>query len=87
MKVGDTLGVCFQSDKSLHFYYKGIDLGPAATGLSGPLYGVVDVYGQAVQATMVDVTVNTGWFVVLVEQENLQNLQQRLILVNAILKY
>ncbi|CAB4005063.1 Hypothetical predicted protein, partial [Paramuricea clavata] len=58
-KVGDKLGVCVQSDGTLHFYYNGVDLGPAASeDLSGPFYGVVDIYGQAVQATILDHTAN-----------------------------
>ncbi|XP_028393670.1 neuralized-like protein 4 [Dendronephthya gigantea] len=52
-KVGDKLGVCIQSDKTLHFYYNGMDLGPATSDLSTPFYGVVDIYGQAVKASIV----------------------------------
>ena len=60
IKVGDKLGVCVQSDKSLHFYYNDVDLGPAASDISGPFYGVVDIYGQAVQASILDATDNKG---------------------------
>lgn len=60
IKVGDKLGVCIQSDKTLHFYYNGMDLGPAASDLSTPFYGVVDIYGQAVQASIVESDANKG---------------------------
>ena len=43
-----------KSDKTLHFYHNGEDLGPAASDLPSPLHAVVDLYGQAVQATIVD---------------------------------
>jgi hypothetical protein len=62
IKVGDKLGLCVQSDGSLHFYYNSVDLGPAASDLSGHFYGVVDIYGQAVQASITDSTANKGWW-------------------------
>ena len=48
------------SDRSLHFFYNGVDLGPAAVDLSGSFYGVVDIYGQAVQASIVNSTSDRG---------------------------
>ena len=60
IKVGDKLGVCVLSDRSLHFFYNGLDLGPAAVDLSGSFYGVVDIYGQAVQASIVSSAADRG---------------------------
>ena len=38
----------------LHFYVNGIDQGPAASNVPPNVYGVIDLYGQAAAATIVD---------------------------------
>jgi len=38
----------------LHFYVNGDDQGPAATNVPDRVYGVIDLYGQAAQATIID---------------------------------
>ena len=54
MQVGDRIGAMRTADGILHFYVNGVDQGPAATGVPPNVYGVIDVYGQAAQATLVD---------------------------------
>ncbi|XP_013418958.1 neuralized-like protein 4 [Lingula anatina] len=56
LKVGDRLGVVRKPDGTLHFYVNGIDQGSAATNIPPNVYGVIDLYGQAAQATIVDST-------------------------------
>ena len=43
-----------KEDGMLHFYVNGVDQGPAASNVPGNVYGVIDLYGQAAQATIVD---------------------------------
>jgi len=38
----------------LHFFVNGIDQGAAASNIPERVYGVIDLYGQAAQATIVD---------------------------------
>jgi hypothetical protein len=38
----------------LHFFVNGIDQGAAASNIPDRVYGVIDLYGQAAQATIVD---------------------------------
>lgn len=56
LQVGDRVGVMRNEDSMLHFYVNGADLGAAATGVPERVYGVIDLYGQAAQATIVDAT-------------------------------
>ncbi|XP_037089582.1 LOW QUALITY PROTEIN: neuralized-like protein 4, partial [Pollicipes pollicipes] len=54
LKVGDRVGVTVHEDGRLHFFVNGVDQGVAALGVPRAVYGVVDLYGQAAQVTMVD---------------------------------
>uniref|UniRef100_A0A8C5F042 Neuralized-like protein 4 n=1 Tax=Gouania willdenowi TaxID=441366 RepID=A0A8C5F042_GOUWI len=54
LKAGDTVGVVRKEDGSLHFFVNGIAQGPAAWNVPPSVYAVVDLYGQAAQATIMD---------------------------------
>ncbi|XP_059607604.1 neuralized-like protein 4 isoform X2 [Phlebotomus argentipes] len=54
LQVGDRVGVVRKDDGVLHFYVNSMDQGPAATGVPEKVYGVIDLYGQAAQASIVD---------------------------------
>ncbi|XP_034336317.2 neuralized-like protein 4 isoform X1 [Magallana gigas] len=56
LKAGDRVGVKRRGDGTLHFYVNGIDQGQGATGVPPNVYGVIDLYGQAAQTTIVDHT-------------------------------
>ena len=53
-KAGDTVGVVRREDGTLHFFVNGMTQGPAAWNVPPGVYAVVDLYGQAAQATIVD---------------------------------
>ena len=53
-QVGDRVGVTVHEDGRLHFFVNGVDQGVAAVGVPRAVYGVVDLYGQAAQVTIVD---------------------------------
>ena len=53
-QVGDRVGVTVHEDGRLHFSVNGVDQGVAAVGVPRAVYGVVDLYGQAAQVTIVD---------------------------------
>ena len=53
-QVGDRVGVKRLRNGTLHFYVNGIDQGAAATNVPNSVYGVIDLYGQAAAATVVD---------------------------------
>ncbi|KAG8229225.1 hypothetical protein J437_LFUL008862 [Ladona fulva] len=53
LKVGDLVGVMKKRNGDLHFFVNGKDLGVTATGINYPVHGVLDLYGNAVQATLV----------------------------------
>ena len=53
-KAGDRVGVRRRADGTLDFYVNGIDQGQAATNVPENVFGVVDLYGQAAQATIID---------------------------------
>lgn len=55
-QAGDRVGVKRRGDGTLHFYVNGIDQGQGATGVPPNVYGVIDLYGQAAQTTIVDHT-------------------------------
>ena len=52
------MGVVRKPDGKLHFYVNGIDQGEAASSVPATVYGVIDLYGQAAQATIIDHTGN-----------------------------
>uniref|UniRef100_A0A8C7D9M1 Neuralized-like protein 4 n=1 Tax=Oncorhynchus kisutch TaxID=8019 RepID=A0A8C7D9M1_ONCKI len=54
LKAGDTVGVVRKEDGSLHFFVNGVAQGPAAWNVPPSVYAVVDLYGQAAQATIMD---------------------------------
>lgn len=54
LQVGDRVGVVRKDDGTLHFWVNGIDQGPAASNVPEKVYGVIDLYGQAAQASIVD---------------------------------
>ena len=39
---------------TVHFFVNGIDQGAAASNVPENVYGVIDLYGQAAQATIID---------------------------------
>ncbi|GAB6019762.1 Neuralized-like protein 4 [Chamberlinius hualienensis] len=54
ISVGDHIGVCRKSNGALHFYLNGVDQGVAATNVPDGVYGAIDLFGQAAQATIVE---------------------------------
>uniref|UniRef100_A0A336MFI2 CSON000929 protein n=1 Tax=Culicoides sonorensis TaxID=179676 RepID=A0A336MFI2_CULSO len=54
LQVGDRVGVLRKDDGVLHFWVNGVDQGPAASNVPEKVYGVIDLYGQAAQASIVD---------------------------------
>ncbi|RZF44339.1 hypothetical protein LSTR_LSTR006889 [Laodelphax striatellus] len=55
LQVGDRVGVIVRNNGgSLHFLVNGVDQGEAATNIHPRVYGVIDLYGQAAQATILD---------------------------------
>ncbi|KAF2900858.1 hypothetical protein ILUMI_05336 [Ignelater luminosus] len=54
LQVGDRVGVVRKESGLLHFFVNGVDQGTAATNVAERVYGVIDLYGQAVEATIVD---------------------------------
>ncbi|XP_076180899.1 neuralized E3 ubiquitin protein ligase 4 [Ptiloglossa arizonensis] len=56
LQVGDRVGVMRKDNATLHFYVNGADQGAAVLNVPERVYGVIDLYGQATQATIVDNT-------------------------------
>lgn len=54
LQVGDRVGVVRKDDGTLHFWVNGVDQGPAATNVPERVFGVIDLYGQAAQASIID---------------------------------
>lgn len=54
LTTGDRVGVVRRANGVLHFYVNGQDQGPAAGHVPESIYGVVDLYGQAAQVSIVD---------------------------------
>nr|XP_006813437.1 PREDICTED: neuralized-like protein 4-like [Saccoglossus kowalevskii] len=52
--VGDCVGVMRKENGTLHFYVNGIDQGTAAYNIPDVLYAVIDLYGQAAEASIID---------------------------------
>ena len=48
------MGVVRKDSGVLHFFVNGEDQGPAASAVPDRVYGVIDLYGQAAQATIID---------------------------------
>ena len=53
-QVGDRVGVIRKEDGTLHFTVNGVDEGLAATNVPATVYGVIDLFGQAAQVTIID---------------------------------
>ncbi|GFU45780.1 neuralized-like protein 4 [Nephila pilipes] len=53
LKAGDKIGLIVYEDGSLHFFVNGVDQGLAASNIPDNVYGVIDLYGQAVKASIV----------------------------------
>ncbi|XP_064900256.1 neuralized-like protein 4 [Columba livia] len=54
LKAGDTVGVLRRDDGTLHFFVNGVAQGPAAWNVPPNVFAVVDLYGQAAQATILE---------------------------------
>ncbi|XP_046396680.1 neuralized-like protein 4 [Ischnura elegans] len=54
MNVGDRAAVKRSNTGGLHFYFNGVDQGPAFSNIPHPVYGVVELYGNAAMATIVE---------------------------------
>ncbi|KAK2179034.1 hypothetical protein NP493_518g02013 [Ridgeia piscesae] len=52
--VGDTVGVTWKKDGTIHFTINGVDNGVSATDVPAGVYGVVDIFAQTSQVTIVD---------------------------------
>ena len=55
VQEGDRIGLVRKSSGALHYFINGIDQGVATARSPQPVWGVVDLYGMAVQVTIVDV--------------------------------
>ena len=51
-QVGDHIAVVRKTAGDLHFFINGRDQGLAASNVEGTIYGVVDLYGMAVQVSI-----------------------------------
>ena len=60
MQEGDQIGLVRKSSGALHYFINGIDQGVATTRTPQPVWGVVDLYGMAVQVTIIDVDSEGG---------------------------
>ncbi|ODN05476.1 Neuralized-like protein 4, partial [Orchesella cincta] len=60
LKVGDRVGVLRKENGDLHFYVNGVDQGIASSDVPEAVYGVIDLYGQAAQATIISHDNNYG---------------------------
>ncbi|XP_060517593.1 neuralized-like protein 4 isoform X2 [Cylas formicarius] len=54
LQVGDRVGLVRKENGQLHFFVNGIDQGTASNNVPERVYGVVDLYGQAVGVTIID---------------------------------
>lgn len=54
LQVGDRVGVIRKDDGTIHFWVNGVDQGAAATNVPERIFGVIDLYGQAAQASIID---------------------------------
>ena len=53
LRCGHTVGLLVDDDNSLHMYVNGVDQGIAARDVPNPCHGLVDLYGQCEQVTIV----------------------------------
>lgn len=53
-QAGDTVGVVRREDGTLNFFVNGVAQGVAAWNVPPNVFAVVDLYGQAAQATILD---------------------------------
>lgn len=54
-QIGDRVALMRKSSGELHYYVNEVDQGVAALLTPQPIWGVVDIYGRAVQVTIVEV--------------------------------
>ena len=52
-QIGDRVGAMRKEDGVLHFYVNGVDQGAGASNVPSDVYGVIDLYGQAGEATII----------------------------------
>lgn len=52
------MGLMRNDDGTLHFFVNGVDQGLATRDIPPNVYGVIDLYGQAAQATIIDTAGN-----------------------------
>jgi len=55
MQEGDCIGLVRKSSGALHYFINDVDQGVATQHSPQPVWAVVDLYGMAVQVTVVDV--------------------------------
>lgn len=48
------LGLMRQSDSTLHYYINGVDQGPACDNVPRDVHGVIDLYGQCAQVSIIN---------------------------------
>ncbi len=48
------MAVMRTEEGTLHFYVNGVDQGAAGQGVPNNVYGVIDLYGQAAQASIIN---------------------------------
>ncbi|QQP38924.1 Uncharacterized protein FKW44_019642, partial [Caligus rogercresseyi] len=56
LRVGDRVAVVRKENGTLHFFVNSEDQGPAALNIPEKVYGVIDLYGQAAQVSILDVS-------------------------------
>ncbi|CAG9771302.1 unnamed protein product [Ceutorhynchus assimilis] len=55
LQVGDRVGLVRKENGQLHFFVNGVDQGSAASNVPEKLYGVIDLYGQCVAVSLIDI--------------------------------
>lgn len=53
-QTGDRVAVIIKDNGMLHLYVNGVDQGEVNANITTPMYGVIDLYGQAAQATILE---------------------------------
>ena len=54
LQGGDRVGVVRKETGTVHFFVNGLDQGAAASNVPENVFGVIDLYGRASQATIID---------------------------------
>ncbi|XP_066158319.1 neuralized-like protein 4 isoform X2 [Euwallacea fornicatus] len=54
LQVGDRVGLVRKENGQLHFFVNGVDQGSAANNVPDKVYGVIDLYGQCVAVSLID---------------------------------